>query len=436
MTNKKLDLIEKKLKSKKIEEYEIFLVERNIFETQLRKTEIDSERDVNDFEYIIRILNQNEDSTGIGLVKGNSLSESNLDRSIDTCTKLSKLNLGPKYVFPEVTSYPNIKVAEDDILKDPVSIKKNKINTLISATAKLKETKLTFGRFRVHVHKQFLRNCKELDLNSIKTFFYMEFALKAKENDKLSEFWDVDYIKSQSDLKLKDRVQKWSKFAIDALHAKKPDSKKNAAVIFSPNLLSDALNPVLGFHCSGQAHFEKTSSIEIGKAIAGDQISLFDDGLLEGGLKSDNWDGEGNPHQKTPLIEDGIFKNRIYDQKYALLEEKKSTGNGIRTDNGSINNTITNFYIPPGNNNLEDIIHDLKEGYLIQKCSWLNPDNYSGSFGAEIRYGYYIKDGEIKLPIKGGNLSGNVLAMLQNIIAVSQEQEFSGNSLFPYIAFK
>ncbi|MHA1253499.1 MAG: metallopeptidase TldD-related protein, partial [Candidatus Helarchaeota archaeon] len=52
-----------------------------------------------------------------------------------------------------------------------------------------------------------------------------------------------------------------------------------------------------------------------------------------------------------------------------------------------------------------------------------------------IRNGYIIKNGEISSPIKGGNISGNVFEMINNIENISIEREFEENTLFPYIQF-
>ncbi|KKM70505.1 hypothetical protein LCGC14_1440020, partial [marine sediment metagenome] len=73
MSTDRLDIIEKNLKSKSIEEYEIYLIEKENFETIFLKTQPETEREVIDFEYFIRILKQKGEETGIGVVKGNSL---------------------------------------------------------------------------------------------------------------------------------------------------------------------------------------------------------------------------------------------------------------------------------------------------------------------------------------------------------------------------
>jgi PmbA protein len=85
--------------------------------------------------------------------------------------------------------------------------------------------------------------------------------------------------------------------------------------------------------------------------------------------------------------------------------------------------------------NLDAIISEIKEGYFIEQFSDLNPSKLTGAFGAEIRNGYYIKDGKIEYPIKFGNVSGNVIKMLGDCQFISKEREFFQNSHFPYMVF-
>lgn len=206
-------------------------------------------------------------------------------------------------------------------------------------------------------------------------------------------------------------------------------------MLFAPYVLREAIIPVIGFHALGKAFSEKLSSFNVNDKVASEGITVTDNGLLEGGLSTNPWDGEGTPHQSTEIIKNGIFQNRLFDEKYAILESTISTGNGIRNVSGAVSNGVSNFQVFPGNISLEEMISSIKEGYLIEKFSWLNPDELSGFFGAEIRNGYYIKDGEFKNPIKLGNVSGNVLEMIKNCQYISKETEYVENSLLPYIAF-
>ena len=435
LTNERLDIIESILKSKKIQEFEIFFVEKNIYETIFLKDKAENEREINDFEYYIRILTQKENKTGIGVVKGNSLESNQIEKSIETCTILSKINSSSKYEFPSKTNISPINTADKSILNDPLSIKKDLTDDLISEVNQQKDVVPTFLRFRIHSNHSFLRNSNDLKLDARKTYFFMEFSLKAQENGKLSEFWDVGYYKEREHLNLSERVSSWARRAKDTLRAVEPKPSDNALVIFSPSVLKQAI-PVIGVHALGKAHAEKISHFNIGDVVASENFTVINDGLLEGGLSSNSWDSEGNPHQITEVIKNGVFQNRLYDQMYAMLEEKQSTGNAKRTESGTVVNGISNLKILPGDISFDDMISDIKEGYYIDKFSWLNPDSVSGNFGAEIRSGYYIKNGEFLNPIKLGNVSGNVLEMVKNCVYISKEREFNENTLFPYMAFK
>jgi len=432
----KLDRIEAVLKSKKIQEFEIFFVEKCIFETIFLKDKTENEREICDFEYFIRILTQKENKTGIGVVKGNSLESNQIDKNIDTCVLLSKINSSSKYDFPSKVNISPINTADKSILSDPLTIKKDLTEVLISEVNQQKDVLPTFLRFRIHSNHSFLRNSNGLKLDARKTYFFIESSLKAQENGKLSEFWDVGYYKEKEHLNLNERVSSWARRAKDTLRAVEPKSSDNALVIFSPSVLQQAINPVIGTHALGKAHAEKISRFNIEDVVASENITIIDDGLLEGGLSSNSWDSEGNPHQLTEVIKNGVFQNRLYDQKYAMLEKKQSTGNAKRAESGTVVNWISNFKILPGDISFNDMILDIKEGYYIDKFSWLNPDDVSGNFGAEIRSGYYIKNGEFKNPIKLGNVSGNVLEMVKNCVYISKEREFNENTLFPYMAFK
>ncbi len=436
MPIERLDKIEAILKSKKIQEFEIFFVEKSIFETIFLKDKAENEREISDFEYFIRILTQKENKTGIGVVKGNSLESNQIEKNIDTCVTLSKINSSSKYNFPSKVNISPINTADKTILSDPLTIQKDLAEVLISEVNQQKDVIPTFLRFRIHSNQSFLRNSNDLKLNARKTYFFMESSLKAQENGKLSEFWNEGYYKEKEQLNFEERVSNWVRKAKDTLRAVEPKPSDDAIVVFSPNVLKQAINPVIGVHALGKAHAEKISCFNIGDVIANENITIIDDGLLEGGLNSNSWDSEGNPHQLTEVIKNGVFQNRLYDQMYAILEEKQSTGNARRAENGTVVNGLSNFKIAPGDISFEEMISNIKEGYYIEQFSWLNPDEVSGNFGAEIRNGSYIKNGEFQNPIKLGNVSGNVLEMMKNCLYISKESEFTENTLFPYMAFK
>lgn len=435
MDNENLDLIESRLISRKVEEYEIFYTKTKAYESIFLKDKIETERDINENEYVLRILSHKQDQTGIGIVKGNSLEPKDIEKNIDICILYSKNNLSSKYSFPSKSSIPQLSMADPQILKDPLGVKNDLAEELLTEIQQQQDIVPTFGRFRIHNNKSFLRNSNSVDLNSQKTYFFIEFSLKAQENEKLAEYWSVIYVKERENLDFPKRVKKWAKLAKTSLVAKIPIPQKKTTIIFSARVLQSALNNVIGLHASGKAYHEKLSLFNLNDTVASENLTIIDDGLLKGGLNSNGWDGEGSPHQRNEVIIQGIFQKRLYDQKYALLEDETSTGNGNRTSDGAVVNGISNFEILPGDMSLEEMISNIDNGYFIEQFSWLMPNPMSGTFGSEIRSGYYINDGKIEYPVKLGNVSGNVLKMIKNCLFISKEREYFGNSLFPYIAF-
>jgi PmbA protein len=430
-----LNVIEDIINSKKIQDYEIFLIDHAAFESIILKDKVDNNREINNFEYTLRILSQKDNETGVGIVQGNSLDPKDIEKNIDTCIRLANTNLSTKYYFPDKSSPQKVVTSDKNVINNSTRMKEHLVEELLSEIKEKKEVTPTFGRFRVHLDKISLRNSNSVDLHTLKSYFFIEFSLKAQQNGKLSEYWPFLIIKEEEQLDFSKRVEKWAKLAQDNLKAVVPQPEKKATIVFSPQVLHNALNTVISAHASGMAYHQKMSRFQIDKKAASDNVSIIDDGLMEGGLATNGWDGEGTPHQRNEIIKDGIFQRRLYDQKYALLENTSSTGNGRRAKDGSIVNGISNLEIKAGDMDLDEMISNISTGYFIEQFSWLMPSQITEIFGPEIRAGYSIKAGKISHPIKLGNVSGDVFDMIKNCLYITKKREYFNNCLFPHMTF-
>ncbi|NVM55942.1 MAG: TldD/PmbA family protein [Candidatus Helarchaeota archaeon] len=434
--NEVMDLLISRMKRTQIPLWDIFCISFDIYENQFRKYDLEITRHAVNFYYIIRTFYKKGDQFGEGITKANSLDPNNIDSFIKKSQELAKLNVTPRYDLPQPgQTYPTIKLAEDKVVADPEGVLSDKSEEYLSIVQDLSQVKPTFGKLRIYISTMILRNSKELSLDDRKSSFYLEFPLKAEESDKLAEFWGIRYLKNSNQLDLQNRLSKWAELTVDSLHAKTPPTTKSITVIFSPKMVWDALSKTVGHHATGVALYDGISKFERGANIAIDKFSLTDNGLMEDGLFVANWDGEGNPQKTTPIIQNGIFQNFLYDQKYASLEKSKSTGNGLRSLDGNILNLITNLEIAPGSESLEELIEPVKYGLFIEEFSWLNPSAVTGDFGSEIRNGYLIENGKKTSAIKGGNLSGNTFEMIRAIDGISKEQIIQSKYKFPYLKF-
>jgi PmbA protein len=160
---------------------------------------------------------------------------------------------------------------------------------------------------------------------------------------------------------------------------------------------------------------------KIGEKVAFDSLTLTDDGLLPKGIGSSNFDADGVPHQKTPIIIKGILKNFLHDSFTANKEGKKSTGNASRESYRNVSRvSVSNFIIAPGKKKLNDIIAEVDKGIIVRRFSG-NVHPESGEFSGVAKQASYIENGEIKHALKETMISGNTFETLMNTIDIGSE---------------
>ncbi|NVM29148.1 MAG: TldD/PmbA family protein [Candidatus Helarchaeota archaeon] len=429
-----MELLVDRLKAMEIPMWDVYSKTIDVHENQFRNYDLEITRYAVNTYYIIRTFYDKEDQFGVGVVKANSPDPNHIDSYIKTSQKLAKLNVTSKFNLPQPgQSYPNIKTAEDKVIADPEGVLQEKTEILQNVVQDLKQVQPTFGKLRIYISSKALRNSEDLSLTGSRTSLYLEYPLKAEAAGKLAEFWGRCDVKNSNQLDLQNRLSHWAGIATASLHTKVPPATKSITVIFPPNVLRDAFFNTLGSHSTGRLLSEGISKFKKGEKVAIDEFTLIDNGLMAGGIAVANWDGEGNPQRVNQIIKDGIFENFLFDQKYAALKKTKSTGNGLRTADGTISNSFTNLEINAGSESLDELIESVKYGVMIEEFSWLNPSAVTGDFGSEIRNGYLIENGKKKYSIKGGNLSGNAFEMIKAIEGASKQRVIEENYKFPYL---
>jgi PmbA protein len=295
-----------------------------------------------------------------------------------------------------------------------------------------------------------LENSVGLRKEKTETYFYVELALKISSGTKLAEFWPRKFSRTIEALAPEKVLPTWIQLAKDTINARMPATQK-MTVILNPKSVCDLLVPTIGSHALGEMKFKKQTLFNKEDLVASNCLTVQDDGLCDFGLLSSPFDDEGNPQRITTVIEKGVFKNYLYDQKYALNMNETPTGNGLKSLSAMINimskhtlsiaGSPTNLSVKSGKTSFETMISEVKNGILIEQFSWLYPDRLSTSFSSEIRNAYEIRNGEYKQALKGGMVSGKVFDMIKSISGISNQQQVeSGATAFscisPYIRFE
>lgn len=227
-----------------------------------------------------------------------------------------------------------------------------------------------------------------------------------------------------------------ARLAVSALKAKRTKTK-DSSVVFTQFALQQLLYFTL-INAVKADCVQRNQSVfkgKIGKKVASEILTIYDDGLFDSGIRTWKFDGEGVPQQKTPIIEKGILRNFIYDNYTAKKEGKESTGNASRAGYLSTPNVdATNFHVMSGNRSPEELVSGLKEGllvYFLQGAHSSNPA--SGEFSVVATPAWKIENGEIAYATKGAMLAGNIFQVLTNISELANNERKIGQLVAPWV---
>lgn len=161
---------------------------------------------------------------------------------------------------------------------------------------------------------------------------------------------------------------------------------------------------------------------KIGKAIAKSFVNVVDDGTIEKARGAVNVDDEGNPTEKTMLVEGGVLRTYIHDEISAKHYKVKPTGNGRRESYRSAPlPRMRSTYMLPGPHDPEEIIKSVKHGIYCNNFSNGQVQIGAGDFTFYVKNGYMIEDGKLTRPIKDVNIIGNGPKVLEQIDMVGTD---------------
>jgi TldD protein len=212
-----------------------------------------------------------------------------------------------------------------------------------------------------------------------------------------------------------------AKRTVDQLKAKTPKGGTFPAVI-GPNVGGVFIHEAMGhlaeadLTLSGSILFDK-----LGKQIASDVVTVYDDGTVPGAFGSFKYDDEGVPAQKTALIEKGTLTGLMQNRETAHKLGMNPTGNA-RAEDFRVEPIIRmrNTYLGAGDSSFEELIEDVDFGYYLKSFRG-GQANLDGTFQVGIQEAYEIVKGEIGAPVRSASISGNTLETLRKVEAVGKD---------------
>ncbi len=158
------------------------------------------------------------------------------------------------------------------------------------------------------------------------------------------------------------------------------------------------------------------------ESIASEQVTIVDDGTITGARGSINIDDEGNPTERTVLVENGVLRSYLHDEISSNHYGVASTGSGRRQSfrHAPIPRMRTTS-MDNGPHDPEEIIASVKHGLYCVSFSNGSVHIGGGDFAFYMKHGYLIEDGKLTRPVKDVNLIGNGPEALQHIDMVGND---------------
>lgn len=161
---------------------------------------------------------------------------------------------------------------------------------------------------------------------------------------------------------------------------------------------------------------------KLGQQVASEKITVIDDATIAGKYGSFAFDDEGHLGRKNILIENGILKQYLYDYHTAKKAGVYSTGSGRRESYKCKPVTrMSNTYIAPGSDSVEEIMRSTKRGLLVRKMGGGQVNSINGDYVFDVTEGYLLEDGEIAYAVRGATLAGNGPQSLQMVEMVGDD---------------
>jgi len=226
-----------------------------------------------------------------------------------------------------------------------------------------------------------------------------------------------------SDEVLQSYAQKAVHQAIVNLDAR-PAPAGSMTVVLGAGWPGILLHEAIGHGLEGDFNRKGSSAFAnmLGKQVAAKGITIVDDGTIADRRGSLSMDDEGNPTNRTVLIENGILRGYIQDTLNARLMGMPVTGNARRESYAHIPMPrMTNTYMMNGDKDPAEIIKSVKKGLYAANFGGGQVDITSGKFVFSAAEAYMIEDGKITYPVKGATLIGNGPDVLKRVSMIGND---------------
>ena len=195
-------------------------------------------------------------------------------------------------------------------------------------------------------------------------------------------------------------------------------------VVFDPETARSLLGHVFEA-VRGDAIYRSASFLtgKLHQRVAGENVTILDDGLRPGGFGSRPFDDEGIPSSITAVIEKGVLQNYLLNCYTARRLNLRTTGNAARGIAGPPVVGPKNFYLAPGPHSPEEILRAVKNGFYVTELIGFGVNIVTGDYSRGAA-GRWIENGELTYPVEEVTIAGNLAELLNHTEMIGSDLEF------------
>lgn len=273
------------------------------------------------------------------------------------------------------------------------------------------------GYYGMISEKTRIINTLGIDISTESVDYILYISVSAKKEDITESYSDVIYTTKKEDIEIEKLAKEVMSIAEKSLEKESIKSNKYLTVL-SSDFMSNILSRMIPLFSSEQVR-KKASCFEgkLNKKIFSDKITIIEDPLNKDMPAYTLFDYDGTKTQKKNLIENGILKTYLYNNKEAKLAKTTSTGNGYS------NISARNMYIKPGSKTKEELISEIKDGLYIrtyQESGGTTVNPTTGIISVQV-FGSSIKDGKLGTDFEPCVLTINLFDLLSNVVEIGND---------------
>lgn len=219
---------------------------------------------------------------------------------------------------------------------------------------------------------------------------------------------------------------------IRRLGARKVKTAK-VPVVFDPMVSTSILEHIFE-GVNGDSVYRGASFLagKLGQKIAGDNVTIIDDGTIPGGFGTSPFDGEGIPTRRTVVVENGMLKSYLLNTYTAKKLGLQTTANASRGLAGTPGIGPGNYFLQPGAKSPKELISGIKEGLYVTEFLGQGVNLVTGDYSRGAS-GLWIQNGEVTFPVEEITVAGNLKELFFNISEIANDLEFRGAVAAPTI---